>query len=70
MCFYYGGEEREALHLDELSSREIISLVVDRLKGADYDITGGEPLARPDLAEVLTAIRNQKAACFLTTNGT
>jgi MoaA/NifB/PqqE/SkfB family radical SAM enzyme len=70
MCFYYGGEERETLHLDELSSREIISLVVKRLKGADYDITGGEPLVRPDLSEVLAAIRDQKAACYLTTNGT
>ena len=70
MCFYYGGEGRPALHLDELSSEEIISLVVERLEGADYDITGGEPLARPDLAEVLVAIRNQKAACYLTTNGT
>ena len=70
MCFYYGGEERTALRLDELSSREIISLVVNRLEGADYDITGGEPLVRPDLTEVLAAIRDRKAAGFLTTNGT
>jgi MoaA/NifB/PqqE/SkfB family radical SAM enzyme len=44
--------------------------VVEHLKGADYDITGGEPLVRADLAELLAAIRDQKAACFLTTNGT
>lgn len=45
MCFYYGGEGRAVLRMDELSSLEIISLVVKRLRGADYDITGGEPLA-------------------------
>ena len=70
MCFYYGGEGRAALRLEELSSREIISRVVNRLEGADYDITGGEPLVRPDLAEVLAAIRDRGAAAFLTTNGT
>lgn len=70
MCFYYGGEGRNAPQLNELSGREIISLVVNRLEGADYDLTGGEPLVRPDLVEILTAIRDRKAACSVTTNGT
>lgn len=70
MCFYYGGEGRAALRLEELSSKEILSLVVGRLVGADYDITGGEPLVRPDLVEVLAGIRDRKAGCFVTTNGT
>ena len=70
MCFYYGGEDQNPVRLNELSSRDIISLVVKHLKGADYDITGGEPLVRPDLTEILTAIRERKAACYLTTNGT
>ncbi len=70
MCFYYGGEGRNDPRLQELSGQEIISLVVNRLEGADYDLTGGEPLVRPDLVEILTAIRGRKAACSVTTNGT
>jgi MoaA/NifB/PqqE/SkfB family radical SAM enzyme len=70
MCFYYGGEARDAHGLDELSSLEIISRVVNRLEGADYDLTGGEPLVRDDLPEILSAIRDRGARCSLTTNGT
>ena len=70
MCFYYGGEAREDHGLDELSSVEIISRVVNRLEGADYDLTGGEPLVRDDLPEILSAIRDRGARCSLTTNGT
>ncbi len=70
MCFYYGGEAREDHGLDELSSVEIISRVVNRLEGADYDLTGGEPLVRDDLPEILSAIRDRGARCALTTNGT
>lgn len=70
MCFYYGGEDRHGRRLQELSSQEIISRVVNRLEGVDYDITGGEPLMRSDLVEILKAIRLRKANCFLTTNGT
>ena len=54
---YFGGD-RAALRLEELSAREIITLVVNRLEGADYDITGGEPLVRPDLPEILAAFPN------------
>jgi MoaA/NifB/PqqE/SkfB family radical SAM enzyme len=70
MCFYYGGEGRHEIGFQELSAEEIVSLVVNRLKGVDYDLTGGEPLVRHDLAEVLIAIRKRKGSCSLTTNGT
>ena len=70
MCFYYGGEARESPQLNELSAREIVSRVVSRLEGADYDLTGGEPLVRNDLPEILSAIRDRGARCAVTTNGT
>ena len=70
MCFYYGGDGRNDLRLEELTGQEIISLVVNRLEGTDYDLTGGEPLVRTDLVEILKAIRDRRAACSVTTNGT
>ncbi len=70
MCFYYGGEGRSGLRLNELSAGEIISRVVNRLLAADYDFTGGEPLLRADLPEILIAIRRRRGRSFLTTNGT
>jgi MoaA/NifB/PqqE/SkfB family radical SAM enzyme len=70
MCFYYGGEGRNDSGFKELSAGEIVSLVVNRLEGVDYDLTGGEPLIRSDLVEVLTAIRKRRGSCSVTTNGT
>ncbi|HSR10118.1 MAG TPA: radical SAM protein, partial [Thermodesulfobacteriota bacterium] len=70
MCFYYGGEPRAAAGLKELSAEEIISRVVDRLSDVDYDLTGGEPLVRPDLPDILLAIRRRKGRAAVTTNGT
>lgn len=70
MCYYYGKEKQISRRFNELTSQEIISLIVNRLSGVNYDLTGGEPFIRTDLPEILAAIRKRGCGRFVTTNGT
>lgn len=70
MCFYYGEGHGEIQSFSEMSSRQIIDRVVKKLDGVDYDITGGEPFVRNDILDILRAIKNNHAGCFVVTNGT
>jgi AdoMet-dependent heme synthase len=56
----------------ELSTREWFSFIdsVKRMHAAVIVITGGEPLLREDIFEIIKHIRGNKVACHLCTNGT
>lgn len=66
-CYAAAGEKRP----HELTTEELLS-VIDQLSelGVFYtEVTGGEPLLREDIFEVLSALRKKKIGVFLFTNG-
>jgi MoaA/NifB/PqqE/SkfB family radical SAM enzyme len=70
MCKQWKTKQEDSAR--ELSAREWF-LFVDsarRMHAAVIVITGGEPLLREDLFEIIKYIRKNKIACHLCTNGT
>jgi cyclic pyranopterin phosphate synthase len=67
-CLYCGGG---AVGSDELSAQELVRLVglLANLGIEEIRLTGGEPLERPDLVEVLQGLSGIPLRRALTTNG-
>ncbi|MBU7011088.1 MAG: radical SAM protein [Theionarchaea archaeon] len=66
-CYAEAGEKRP----HELTTKEFLS-VIDQLSemGVFYaEVTGGEPLLREDIYEILSALKEKKIGVFLFTNG-
>jgi len=70
MCNQWKTKEEDSTR--ELSTKEWFSFVdsARRMQAAVIVITGGEPLLREDLFDIIKYIRNNKIACHLCTNGT
>ncbi len=70
MCNQWKTSPEEAGR--ELSTREWFNFIdsARRMHAAVIVITGGEPLLREDLFEIIKYIRKNKIACHLCTNGT
>ena len=69
-CKYCGTDASEAAH-DELGTKEIIK-TIDGLAalGCEYlSVTGGEPLMREDIFDVLNYAKNKKIKIGIVTNG-
>lgn len=67
-CYSNSGVERE----NELTTEEV-KRVIDELAGMgvlNVLITGGEPLLRPDLFEIIAYVRSKPLSCMVFTNGT
>lgn len=72
-CDYWKIKKDESKHTaEELSTSEIINLIeeVKRMGTLLVYLTGGEPLLRPDIAEIVREIKKRGLAVCLTTNAT
>lgn len=70
MCNQWKTSQEESTQ--ELSTKEWFSFIdsARRMHAAVIVITGGEPLLREDLFDIIKYIRDNKIACHLCTNGT
>ncbi len=72
-CFFCHMEGEDPSDRTELSADEIILVAkaFSRLGVREFKITGGEPLARKDLIEIISSLKNEVGAAdvSLTTNG-
>ncbi len=73
-CTYCMPEEQQFLHRDKLMTREevrtLATLFVERYGITKIRLTGGEPLVRPDVVEIVRDMAALPVKLGLSTNGT
>jgi MoaA/NifB/PqqE/SkfB family radical SAM enzyme len=67
-CYNASGQSQT----NELSTREALQLIneIAEMRVFEVGISGGEPLLRSDLFELLTALKTRRIRTYLCTNGT
>jgi len=68
--FCFLGRLRNKFQGEELTTREALALVDEGAKlDAGFYITGGEPLLRRDIAEIVSHVKRRALKCGVNTNG-